>query len=100
MGRADSGLSFYRVESAFVFVVAWLIGVLGAGVAVWAVLPHLATPAAWAQASATAAAFLPAMAVVGAIGPVHRLLQQRPGALLADCEAPMLKYGVAVGLRA
>jgi hypothetical protein len=30
------------------------------------------------------AAFLPAMAIVGAIVPVHRLLQQRPVALLAD----------------
>ena len=45
---------------------------------------RLATPAAWAQAAATVAAFLPAMAIVGAIVPVHRLLQQRPVALLAD----------------
>jgi hypothetical protein len=28
------------------------------------------------------AAFLPAMAIVGALVPVHRLLQQRPVALL------------------
>ncbi|HEY1573401.1 MAG TPA: ABC transporter permease [Pseudonocardiaceae bacterium] len=84
IGLADEVLYFFLVESGVVFVTAWLIGVLGAGVAVWAVLPHLATPVAWAQASATVAAFLPAMAIVGAIVPVHRLLQQRPVALLAD----------------
>jgi len=84
IGLADEVLYFFLVESGVVFVAAWLVGVLGAGVAVWAVLPHLATPVAWAQASATVAAFLPAMAIVGAIVPVHRLLQQRPVALLAD----------------
>jgi hypothetical protein len=84
IGLADEVLYFFLVESGVVFVAAWLIGVLGAGVAVWAVLPDLATPAAWAQASATVAAFLPAMAIVGAIVPVHRLLQQRPVALLTD----------------
>lgn len=84
IGLADEVLYFFLVESGVVFVAAWLIGVASAGVAVWAVLPHLATPAAWAQASATVAAFLPAMAIVGAIVPVHRLLQQRPVALLAD----------------
>jgi hypothetical protein len=84
IGLADEVLYFFLVESGVVFVAAWLIGVLGAGVAVWAVLPDVATPAAWAQASATVAAFLPAMAIVGAIVPVHRLLQQRPVALLAD----------------
>jgi putative ABC transport system permease protein len=84
IGLADEVLYFFLVESGVVFVAAWLIGVLGAGVAVWAVIPDLATPAAWAQASATVAAFLPAMAIVGAIVPVHRLLQQRPVALLTD----------------
>jgi ABC-type antimicrobial peptide transport system permease subunit len=84
IGLADEVLYFFLVESGIVFVAAWVIGVLAAGVAVWAVLPHLATPVAWAQASATVAAFLPAMAIVGAIVPVHRLLQQRPVALLTD----------------
>jgi len=84
IGLADEVLYFFLVESGVVFVAAWLLGVLGAGVAVWVVLPQLATPVAWAQASATVAAFLPAMAIVGAIVPVHRLLQQRPVALLAD----------------
>lgn len=84
IGLADEVLYFFLVESGVVFVAAWLTGVLAAGAAVWAVLPHLATPAAWAQASATVAAFLPAMAIAGAIVPVHRLLQQRPVALLTD----------------
>jgi putative ABC transport system permease protein len=84
IGLADEVLYFFLVESGVVFVAAWLIGVLAAGVAVWAVLPHIATPVAWAQASATVAAFLPAMAIVGAIVPVHRLLQQRPVTLLTD----------------
>jgi hypothetical protein len=84
IGLADEVLYFFLVESGVVFVAAWLIGVLAAGAAVWAVLPNLATPVAWAQASATVAAFLPAMAIVGAIVPVHRLLQQRPVALLTD----------------
>jgi putative ABC transport system permease protein len=84
IGLADEVLYFFLVESGVVFVAAWLAGVLAAGIAVWAVLPHLATPVAWAQASATVAAFLPAMAIVGAIVPVHRLLQQRPVALLTD----------------
>lgn len=84
IGLADEVLYFFLVESAVVFVASWLIGVAGAGIAVWAVLPHLATPTAWLQAAATVAAFLPAMAIVGAIVPVHRLLQQRPVALLAD----------------
>jgi putative ABC transport system permease protein len=84
IGLADEVLYFFLVESGVVFVAAWLIGVLAAGIAVWAVLPYLATPVAWAQAAATVAAFLPAMAIVGAIVPVHRLLQQRPVALLTD----------------
>jgi ABC-type antimicrobial peptide transport system permease subunit len=84
IGLADEVLYFFLVESGVVFVAAWLTGVLAAGIAVWAVVPHLATPVAWAQASATVAAFLPAMAIVGAIVPVHRLLQQRPVALLSD----------------
>jgi hypothetical protein len=31
-----------------------------------------------------AAAYVPAMAIIGALVPVHRLLQQRPVALLAE----------------
>jgi ABC-type antimicrobial peptide transport system permease subunit len=82
IGLADEVLYFFLVESGIVFVVAYLVGVLGAGAAVALVIPSIATPTAWLQASAMVAAFLPAMAIVGALVPVHRLLQQRPVELL------------------
>lgn len=82
IGLADEVLYFFLVESGIVFVVAYLVGVLGAGAAVVLVIPGIATPMAWLQASAMVAAFLPAMAIVGALVPVHRLLQQRPVDLL------------------
>jgi len=82
IGLADEVLYFFLVESGIVFVVAYLVGVLGAGAAVAVVIPGIATPTAWLQASAMVAAFLPAMAIVGALVPVHRLLQQRPVDLL------------------
>ncbi|WP_454789504.1 FtsX-like permease family protein [Mycolicibacterium lutetiense] len=82
IGLADEVLYFFLVESAIVFVVAYVVGVLGAGVAVALVIPGIATPTAWAQAAGMVAAFLPAMAIVGALVPVHRLLQQRPVDLL------------------
>ena len=84
IGLADEVLYFFLVESAIVFVAAYLVGVLGAGVAVALVIPGIATPAAWLQASGMVAAFLPAMAIVGALVPVHRLLQQRPVSLLGE----------------
>lgn len=82
IGLADEVLYFFLVESAIVFIVAYVVGVAGAGVAVALVIPGIATPTAWAQAAAMVAAFLPAMAIVGALVPVHRLLQQRPVDLL------------------
>jgi ABC-type antimicrobial peptide transport system permease subunit len=84
IGLADEVLYFFLVESAIVFVVAYIVGVVGAGVAVALVIPGIATPIAWAQAAAMVAAFLPAMAIVGALVPVHRLLQQKPVDLLGD----------------
>ena len=84
IGLADEVLYFFLVESAVVFVVAYMVGIAGAGVAVALVIPGIATPTAWLQASAMVAAFLPAMAIVGALVPVHRLLQQRPVDLLGD----------------
>ncbi|MDT5018419.1 MAG: putative transport system permease protein [Mycobacterium sp.] len=84
IGLADEVLYFFLVESAIVFVAAYVIGVLGAGVAVALVIPGIATPTAWLQAAGMVAAFLPAMAIVGALIPVHRLLQQRPVDLLGD----------------
>ena len=84
IGLADEVLYFFLVESAIVFVAAYLLGVIGAGAAVALVIPGIATPTAWMQASGMVAAFLPAMAIVGALVPVHRLLQQRPVSLLGD----------------
>lgn len=82
IGLADEVLYFFLVESAIVFIAAYVVGVLGAGAAVALTIPGIATPTAWAQAAGTVAAFLPAMAIVGALIPVHRLLQQRPVDLL------------------
>ncbi|SEH85774.1 MacB-like core domain-containing protein [Mycolicibacterium rutilum] len=82
IGLADEVLYFFLVESAIVFIAAYVVGVLGAGCAVALVIPGIATPTAWLQAAGMVAAFLPAMAIVGALIPVHRLLQQRPVALL------------------
>jgi ABC-type antimicrobial peptide transport system permease subunit len=84
IGLADEVLYFFLVESGIVFLTAYLVGVLGAGAAVALVIPGIATPTAWLQASGMVAAFLPAMAIVGALVPVHRLLQQRPVSLLGD----------------
>jgi putative ABC transport system permease protein len=84
IGLADEVLYFFLVESGIVFVTAYLVGVLGAGAAVALVIPGIATPTAWLQAAGMVAAFLPAMAIVGALVPVHRLLQQRPVSLLGD----------------
>jgi putative ABC transport system permease protein len=84
IGLADEVLYFFLVESAIIFIIAYLIGVIGAGVAVALVIPGIATPTAWLQAAGMVAAFLPAMAIVGALVPVHRLLQQRPVDLLGD----------------
>jgi ABC-type antimicrobial peptide transport system permease subunit len=84
IGLADEVLYFFLVESAIIFAVAYLLGVLGAGAAVALVIPTIATPVAWLQAAGMVAAFLPAVAIVGALVPVHRLLQQRPVDLLGD----------------
>lgn len=84
IGLADEVLYFFLVESALVFLSAFLLGITFAGVAVWFVVPEIATFVAWLAAAGTVAAYLPAMAIVGALVPVHRLLQQRPVQLLGD----------------
>jgi hypothetical protein len=84
IGLADEVLYFFLVESGIVFLTAYALGVAAAGAAVALVIPGIATPTAWLQASGMVAAFLPAMAIVGALIPVHRLLQQRPVSLLGD----------------
>ena len=82
IGLADEVLYFFLVESAIVFLAAYLAGALAAGVAVALVVPGLATLGGWLQAAGMVAAYLPAMAIIGALVPVHRLLQQRPVSLL------------------
>jgi putative ABC transport system permease protein len=84
IGLADEVLYFFLVESGIVFLTAYVLGVLAAGAAVALVIPGITGPTAWLQASGMVAAFLPAMAIVGALIPVHRLLQQRPVSLLGD----------------
>ncbi len=82
IGLADEVLYFFLVESAIVFAAAYVVGVAAAGIAVALVIPGIATPTAWLQGAAVTAMFLPAMAIVGALVPVHRLLQERPVSLL------------------
>lgn len=84
IGLADEVLYFFLVESGIVFLAAYLAGALAAGAALALVVPGLATLGGWLQASGIVAAYLPAMAIIGALVPVHRLLQQRPVALLAE----------------
>ncbi|HJT96199.1 MAG TPA: ABC transporter permease [Mycobacterium sp.] len=84
IGLADEVLYFFLVESAIVFIAAYLVGVISAGAAVALVIPGIATPTAWLQGAGMVDGFLPAMAIVGALIPVHRLLQQRPVSLLGD----------------
>lgn len=84
IGLADEVLYFFLVESALVFLVAFAAGALAAGVAVAIVVPGISTFGGWALSAATVAAYLPAMAIVGALIPVHRLVQQRPVDLLRE----------------
>jgi hypothetical protein len=84
IGLADEILYFFLVESAVVFVAAYVSGAIAAGVAVWVLAPGVASFGAWLQGAGLVAAYLPAMAIIGALIPVHRLIQQRPVALLAD----------------
>lgn len=84
IGLADEVLYFFLVESALVFCVAYLLGALAAGVAVALVVPGITTLGGWATSAGIVAAYLPAMAIVGALIPVHRLVQQRPVDLLRD----------------
>jgi ABC-type antimicrobial peptide transport system permease subunit len=84
IGLADEVLYFFLVESAIVFVSAYVVGIATAGIAVALVIPGIATVMSWLQGAALTAMFLPAMAIVGALVPVHRLLQQRPVSLLGD----------------
>ena len=84
IGLSDEVLYFFLVESVLVFLAAYAFGVLAGGAVVALVLPAFFTLGAWLGASGLVAMYLPALAIVAALVPVHRLLQQRPVQLLAD----------------
>lgn len=84
IGLSDEVLYFFLAEAAIVFVAAYLFGALAGAAVVALVLPSFFSLSAWLQASALVAMYLPALAIVAALVPVHRLLQQRPVRLLAD----------------
>lgn len=84
VGLTDEVLYFFLVESLLLFVVAYLAGVALGGGLVALALPHFFSPGSWLSAAGMVAMYLPALAIVAALVPVHRLLQQRPVALLAE----------------
>jgi putative ABC transport system permease protein len=84
VGLTDEVLYFFLVESLLLFVAAYLAGALLGGLVVATVLPSFFTVANWASAVGMVAMYLPALGIVAALVPVHRLVQQRPVALLAD----------------
>jgi putative ABC transport system permease protein len=83
IGLSDEVLYFFLVESGLVFLLAYVLGVLVGGAVVAAALPAFFALGSWLQAAGLVAMYLPALAVVAALVPVHRLLQQRPVDLLA-----------------
>ncbi len=84
IGLTDEVLYFFLVESLLLFVAAYAVGTLLGGALVAAVLPSFFSLGAWASAVGMTAMYLPALGIVAALVPVHRLVQQRPVALLAD----------------
>jgi putative ABC transport system permease protein len=84
VGLTDEVLYFFLVESLLLFVVAYLVGVVAGGLLVMTLLPSFFSAGSWLSAAGMVAMYLPALGVVAALVPVHRLLQQRPVALLAD----------------
>jgi ABC-type antimicrobial peptide transport system permease subunit len=84
IGLTDEVLYFFLVESALVFVLAYALGVVAGGAIVAAVLPAYFSAGTWLEAAGLVAMYLPALAIVAALVPVHRLLQQRPVQLLVD----------------
>ncbi|MFG1708211.1 FtsX-like permease family protein [Nonomuraea sp. M3C6] len=84
VGLSDEVLYFFMVESLLVFAAAYLVGVLAGGVVVAVLLPAFFGLGAWLTAAGLVAMYLPALGIVAALVPVHRLLQQRPVALLVE----------------
>jgi hypothetical protein len=84
IGLTDEVLYFFLAESLLLFVAAYVLGALAGGLVVATVVPSFFSLATWASAVGMAAMYLPALGIVAALIPVHRLVQQRPVALLAD----------------
>lgn len=84
IGLSDEVLYFFLTESVLVFAAAYAAGIGAGAVVVAGILPSFFTAGAWAQAAALVAMYLPVLAIVAALIPVHRLLQQRPVRLLVD----------------
>jgi hypothetical protein len=84
IGLSDEILYFFLVESVVIFVAAYVLGVLAGGAVVAVLLPSFFSLGAWLGAAGLVAMYLPALAIVAALVPVHRLLQQRPVRLLAE----------------
>jgi putative ABC transport system permease protein len=84
IGLTDEVLYFFLVESALVFLAAYLLGVGLGGLVVATALPSFFSLTSWLSAAGLVATYVPALAIVAALVPVHRLLQQRPVRLLAD----------------
>lgn len=84
IGLTDEVLYFFLMEAMVIFVVAWALGVLIASlVLVTAAADQLAI-ADLLQAAALVLTYIPALGVLAALVPVHRLLQQRPVDLLRE----------------
>jgi ABC-type antimicrobial peptide transport system permease subunit len=84
IGLTDEVLYFFLVESGLLFALAYVLGALVGGGVVLTAVPGFFSVRSWLDASGLVAMYLPALAVVAALVPVHRLLQQRPVQLLAD----------------
>jgi hypothetical protein len=84
VGLTDEVLYFFLVESLLLFAAAYVLGILVGGAIVAGAASSFFTIGAWLQAAGLVAMYLPALGIVAALVPVHRLLQQRPVTLLAD----------------
>ena len=84
IGLTDEVLYFFLVESLLLFVMAYVSGTLLGGAIVAFAANSFFSLRAWLEAAGLVAMYLPALGIVAALIPVHRLLQQRPVSLLAD----------------
>jgi ABC-type antimicrobial peptide transport system permease subunit len=78
IGLTDEVLYFFLTESLLLFVAAYVLGALAGGLVVATVVPSFLSLATLASAVGIAAMYLPALGIVAALIPVHRLVQQRP----------------------